>query len=103
MDSVNYNNNDYRESGMSSPFATLMSMHSVATAAVSLNWNIRGYQKYASGSLRDRTIAIGDAYHVIKSTGRAKVMLAGGSESLKEQFNVVNRCKALAKNRRTRA
>lgn len=87
MDSVNYNNNDYRESGMSSSFATLMSMHSVATAAVSLNWNIRGYQNTPVAACATGTIAIGDAYHVIKS-GRAKVMLAGGSESLKEQFNV---------------
>jgi len=34
MDAVNDNNNDYRESGLSSSFATLMSMHSIGTAAL---------------------------------------------------------------------
>ena len=87
MDSVNRNNNDYRDSGMSSSFATLMSMHSVATAAISLNWNIRGYTNTPVAACATGTIAIGDAYEVIRS-GRAKVMLAGGSESLKEVFNV---------------
>lgn len=87
MDSVNDNNNDYRESGLSSSFATLMSMHSIATAAVALNWNLRGYQNTPVAACATGTIAIGDAYQVIKS-GRAKVMLAGGSESLKETFNV---------------
>jgi 3-oxoacyl-[acyl-carrier-protein] synthase II len=87
VDAVNYNNNDYRQSGLASSFSTLMSMHSVATAAVSLNWNIRGYQNTPVAACATGTMAIGDAYEVIRS-GRAKVMLAGGSESLKEQFNV---------------
>ncbi len=86
-DSVNKNNNDYQDSGMSSSFATLMSMNSSATAAVSMNWNLRGYQNTPSAACATGTMAIGDAYEVIKS-GRAKVMLAGGSESLKDQFNV---------------
>jgi 3-oxoacyl-[acyl-carrier-protein] synthase II len=87
VDAVNRNNNDYRESGMSSSFATLMSMHSAATAAISMNWNIRGYQNTPVAACATGTMAIGDAYEVIRS-GRAKVMLAGGSESLKEMFNV---------------
>lgn len=87
VDSVNNNNNDYRESGLSSSFATLMSMHSVGTAAVALNWNLRGYQNTPVAACATGTMAIGDACEVIKS-GRAKVMLAGGSESLKEVFNV---------------
>jgi len=87
MDAVNDNNNDYRESGLASSFATLMSMHSIATAAVALNWNLRGYQNTPVAACATGTIAIGDAYEVIRS-GRAKVMLAGGSESLKEVFNV---------------
>ena len=62
-------------------------MHSVATAAISLNWNIRGYTNTPVAACATGTIAIGDAYEVIRS-GRAKVMLAGGSESLKEVFNV---------------
>lgn len=86
-DSVNKNNRDYQDSGMSSSFATLMSMNNSATAAVSMNWNLRGYQNTPSAACATGTMAIGDAYEVIKS-GRAKVMLAGGSESLKDQFNV---------------
>jgi 3-oxoacyl-[acyl-carrier-protein] synthase II len=87
VDAVNRNNNDYRESGLASSFSTLMSMNSVATAAVSLNWNIRGYQNTPVAACATGSMAIGDAYEIIKS-GRATVMLAGGSESLKEQFNV---------------
>lgn len=87
VDAVNHNNNGYRESGLASSFSTLMSMNSVATAAVSMNWNIRGYQNTPVAACATGTMAIGDAYEVIKS-GRAKVMLAGGSESLKEVFNV---------------
>jgi 3-oxoacyl-[acyl-carrier-protein] synthase II len=64
-----------------------MSMNSAATAAVSLNWNIRGYQNTPVAACATGTMAIGDAFEVIRS-GRAKVVLAGGSESLKEQFNV---------------
>lgn len=87
VDAVNYNNSDYRESGLSSSFSTLMSMPSIGTAAVSMNWNLRGYQNTPVAACATGTMAIGDAYEIIKS-GRAKVMLAGGSESLKEQFNV---------------
>lgn len=87
IDAANKNNNEYQESGMSSSFSTLMSMNSSATAAVSMNWNMRGYQNSPAAACATGTMAIGDAYEVIKS-GRAKVMLAGGSESLKDQFNV---------------
>lgn len=87
VDAVNRNNNDYQACGVSSSFATLMSMSSVGTAAVSINWNLRGYQNTPVAACATGTMAIGDAYEVIKS-GRAKLMLAGGSESLKEQFNV---------------
>ena len=87
VDAVNINNNDYRECGLSSSFATLMSMPSAATAAVSMNWKLRGYQNTPVAACATGTMAIGDAYEVIRS-GRASAMLAGGSESLKEQFNV---------------
>lgn len=86
-DSVNMNNNDYRDSGVSTSFATLMSMHSVATGIASLNWNLRGYQNTPIAACATGTMAIGDAYEIIRS-GRQTVMLAGGSESLKEQYNV---------------
>jgi 3-oxoacyl-[acyl-carrier-protein] synthase II len=86
-DSVNYNNADYRQYGMSTSFAALMSMHSVGTGIVSLNWNLRGYQNTPVAACATGTMAIGDAYEVIRS-GRQIMMLAGGSESLKEQCNV---------------
>jgi 3-oxoacyl-[acyl-carrier-protein] synthase II len=87
VDNVNYNNIDFRESGIATSFSTLMSMNSVATAAVSLAWNLRGYQNTPVAACATGTMAIGDAFEVIKS-GRQKVILAGGSESLKEHFNV---------------
>ena len=87
VDSVNNNNNDFRDAGIATSFSTLMSMNSVATAAVSLTWNLRGYQNTPVAACATGTMALGDAYEVIKS-GRQKVMLAGGSESLKEHFNV---------------
>jgi 3-oxoacyl-[acyl-carrier-protein] synthase II len=86
-DSINVNNTSYRTTGMSTSFATLMSMPSVATGVVSLNWNLRGYQNTPVAACATGTAAIGDAYEIIRS-GRQKVMLAGGSESIKEQYNV---------------
>jgi 3-oxoacyl-[acyl-carrier-protein] synthase II len=62
-------------------------MHSVATAAISMNWKLRGYQNTPIAACAAGSIAIGDAYEIIKS-GRQKVMVAGGGESLKETFNV---------------
>lgn len=76
------NHDDYRRSGVSSSFSTVMSMSSVATAAISMNWQARGYQNTAVAACAAGTMAIGDAYEVIRS-GRAKVMLAGGSEALR--------------------
>jgi 3-oxoacyl-[acyl-carrier-protein] synthase II len=87
VDNVNYNNNDYRAEGITTSFSSLMSMPSVATGAVSLAWNLRGYQNTPVAACATGTMAIGDAYEIIKS-GRQKMMLAGGSESLKEEFNV---------------
>lgn len=86
-DSVIDTNNDYLATGTTSSFATLRSMNSVATAAVSLHWQIRGYQNTPVAACATGTMAIGDAYEIIKS-GRQKVMLAGGSECLKDQVNV---------------
>lgn len=87
LDTANTNNNDYRESGVATSFATVMSMCNAATAGVTMNWNFRGVQNSPVAACATGTIAIGEAYEAIRS-GRAKVMLAGGSESLKERFNV---------------
>lgn len=86
-DSIIRNHDEYREIGMTTSFATLMSMHSVATGLASLNWNLRGYQNTPIAACATGTMAIGDAFEIIRS-GRQKVMLAGGSESLMDPFNV---------------
>lgn len=81
------NHDDYRGTGLSSSFSTVMSMNNIATAAISMNWNARGYQNTTISACAAGTMAIGDAYEVIRS-GRAKMMLAGGSESLKTDSTV---------------
>lgn len=87
LDTANSNNNEYREHGITTSFATVMSMCNAATAGITMNWNFRGVQNSPVAACATGTIAIGEAYEAIRS-GRAKIMLAGGSESLKEQFNV---------------
>lgn len=87
LDSANQNNNDYQQHGLASSFATVMSMNNAATAAVSMNWSLRGPQNTPVAACATGSIAIGEAYHAIRE-GRAKMILAGGSESLKEVFNV---------------
>jgi 3-oxoacyl-[acyl-carrier-protein] synthase II len=86
-DSVNVNNEEYLNHGFSSPFSTLMSMNSIATGAVAMNWQMRGYQNTPVAACASGTIALGDAFELIRS-GRADMMIAGGSESLRGQFNV---------------
>lgn len=87
VDRVNLNYHDYFSTGFATSFGTVMSMNNVGTAAVSMNWNMRGYQNTPIAACATGSIAIGDAAEIIRS-GRAKVMLAGGSESLKHIFNV---------------
>lgn len=86
-DSIIRNHDEFRDIGMTTSFATLMSMHSVATGLASLNWNLRGYQNTPIAACATGTMAIGDAFELIRA-GRQKVMLAGGSESLMDKFNV---------------
>lgn len=92
----------YRDSGWASPFSNLMAMPSVATAALSMHWNLRGYQNTPIAACATGSIAVGDAYEVIRS-GRAKMMLAGGGESIKTLFNVwtVDVLRALSKEQET--
>jgi 3-oxoacyl-[acyl-carrier-protein] synthase II len=87
LDSANRNNNDYRASGMASTYATLMAMNNAATAAVSQNFGLRGPQSTPVAACASGAIAIGEAYQAIRS-GRARMMLAGGSETLREIFNL---------------
>jgi 3-oxoacyl-[acyl-carrier-protein] synthase II len=64
-----------------------MSMNNVATAALSMFFKLRGHQSTTIAACASGAIAIGDAAELIRS-GRARMMLAGGSESLREQLNV---------------
>jgi len=87
LDTANMNNNDYRQTTFATCYSTVMSMNNVATAALSMFFKLRGHQSTAIAACASGAIAIGDAAEVIRS-GRARMMLAGGSESLKEQLNV---------------
>ena len=91
---------EYRESKLCSSLATLISMPSIATGACSLHWNLRGYQNTVIAACATGTMAIGDAYEVIRS-GRASMMIAGGSESLRSENNVwsIDVLQALSKER----
>ncbi|WP_253562682.1 MULTISPECIES: beta-ketoacyl-[acyl-carrier-protein] synthase family protein [Pseudomonas] len=87
VDSTIDNNDMYVESGLASPLSTIFSMHSVWTGSASMAWNLRGYQNTLVAACATGNIAIGDACEVIRS-GRAKCMLAGGSESITGAYNV---------------
>lgn len=89
VDEINQLRDEYKASGMGSPFGSLISMPSVATGACSLLWNLRGYQSTINAACATGTMAIGDAFEIIRS-GRAKMMLAGGSETLLDETNVWN-------------
>lgn len=87
IDAANMNNNSYRGTGVATSFSTLMSMNNAATAAISMRWNLRGYQNTPVAACATGSMAIGDAAELIRS-GRARMVVAGASESLREQFNV---------------
>lgn len=89
LDEANAQRDGYRDTGYGSPFGSLITMPSVATGACTLMWNLRGYQNTVVAACATGTIAIGDAYEAIRS-GRAKMMLAGGSESLRGETNIWN-------------
>lgn len=77
----------YAQTGISSPFSCMMGMHSVGTAAMSMVWNLRGYQNTPVAACSTSSIALGDAYEHIRN-GRTKMMLAGGAESLNGNFSI---------------
>lgn len=76
----------YRE-GNPSIQACFHTMPSIATAAISVNWNLKGYQNTPVAACATGNIAIGEAYEIIKS-GRMSFMLAGGAESTMGHFPV---------------
>ncbi len=81
LDDANQNYDDYKQAGVGSPFSCFHCMPSIATAACSLLWGLRGYQNTPIAACATGSIAIGDAYELIKN-GKMSMMLAGGSESL---------------------
>jgi len=80
---------DYMRTGVGSPFGCFFSMPNAATAAVSLLWGLRGYQNTPVAACATGTIAIGDAFELIRN-GRANMMLAGAGESLRSDSAVWN-------------
>ena len=100
LDEANANHETYRTTGMASPFSTILSMNNVATAAISMIWNARGYQNTSFSACAEGTMAIGDAFQMIRC-GAVDMMLAGGSESLKGECSVwsIDIIQALSKER----
>lgn len=98
FDTITHNADEWKNSGIASSFTNVTSMKSIATAVVSMNWNMRGLQNTPVAACATGTIAIGEAYEAIKC-GRAKLMLAGGAESLREGFSIwsIDSIKALNK------
>ncbi|MFC0226281.1 beta-ketoacyl-[acyl-carrier-protein] synthase family protein [Serratia aquatilis] len=89
QDETHNNYADYQRTGLGSPFGCFLSMPNAATAACSLYWGLRGYQNSPIAACATGTIAIGDAFEVIRS-GRAAMMLAGAGESLRTDAAVWN-------------
>lgn len=87
QDSAIENHTQYEEIGFASPFANLQCMPNVATGFMSINWNLRGYQNTPAAACATGSISIGDAYEMIRS-GRSEMMLAGGAESVIDDYNV---------------
>lgn len=80
---------EFSSTGVTSPFNCFYSMPSVTTAACSQFWGLNGYQNTVIAACATGTIAIGDAFEVIRS-GRASMMLAGAGESLTSTCAVWN-------------
>jgi 3-oxoacyl-[acyl-carrier-protein] synthase II len=89
QDETHINYEDYRTHGLGSPFGCFMSMPNAATAACSLLWGLRGYQNTPIAACATGTIAVGDAFELIRN-GRASMMLAGAGESLLSNAAVWN-------------
>ena len=87
IDSIVENSNHWFAEGYASSFSNVMTMKSIATAVVSMNWNLRGMQSSPVAACATGSIAIGEAYEAIKA-GRAKYMVAGGTESIKHNYSL---------------
>lgn len=87
IDDAYHNYDDYKNMGVGSPFSCFHAMPSVATAACSIMWGLRGYQNTPIAACATGSMAIGEAYELIKN-GQMSMMLAGGSESLTSNASV---------------
>ncbi|WP_300003796.1 beta-ketoacyl synthase [uncultured Cedecea sp.] len=84
---VNYYRYSDPDSLSASAHSCFQSMPSICSSVISVNWKLKGYQNTPIAACATGNIAIGDAYEVIKS-GKAKMMIAGGGESLMQPFTV---------------
>lgn len=80
---------EYMKAGFGGAFSCFYAMPSVATAACSMLWGLRGYQNTPIAACATGTIAIGDAFEAIRN-GRATMMLAGAGESLRSEAAIWN-------------
>lgn len=80
---------EFEKTGVTSPFNCFFSMPNAATAACSQYWNLRGYQNTVVAACATGTMAIGDAFEVIRS-GKTQMMLAGAGESLTSDCAIWN-------------
>jgi len=86
LDETIDHHDEYRDEGLTNAFSNIYAMYSVASAAMSMHWNMRGYQNTPVAACATGSMAIGDAAEIIRQ-GRAKMMLAGGGESIRGAFN----------------
>lgn len=91
----------FKAAGITHPRSNLITMAGSMTAACAMLYGLQGYQNTIMAACATGTMAIGDAYEIIRS-GRAKCMLAGGAESLRSTFSIwsIDILKALSKETR---
>ncbi|MBS9424386.1 beta-ketoacyl-[acyl-carrier-protein] synthase family protein [Photorhabdus caribbeanensis] len=77
----------YKKAKLAHPMSNLITMPSAMTATCSIMYGLRGYQNTIAAACATGTMAIGDAFEIIRS-GRAKCMIAGASESLTRECNI---------------
>jgi 3-oxoacyl-[acyl-carrier-protein] synthase II len=78
---------DYRTTGFAHPFATLLSMASVATASTTMLYKLFGYQNTPIAACATGAIAVGEAWRIIRE-GSAKMVIAGGAEAMHDEYSV---------------
>lgn len=78
---------DYQSAGSASPFASMLGMHNVATAAISMRWGLKGPQNTPIAACAASAVAIGEAFESIRR-GQSSLMIAGGAESTLSEFSI---------------